>query len=329
MVATDEQLQKNIAENIKSEILLKTESENNIVFGVDKNYFQHAVVAITSINKSCINDTYNFHIITSMIQEEISNLLLDFLKPLGHGLTIHYLKKNIFHDFPVTDCFPTSIYYRLLAPKILKSKNKILCLDSDVIIIKPISEIWEMIFEKNIAAFVVEECEHLQADLSKNAKMIGNRYFNSGVIFIDVKTWNRGRISEKSLSLLINEGHNFQYFDQDALNKILEGRIKFIDKKFNTIVKLGHTKYDYTIDVPQETCIIHYTGREKPWQAWNKQFVCKYYQLTLKESIFNFHKLDKPKNRYQAKRLYKLYFRSGNLIKGFWWIIKFYKIRCF
>ena len=76
--------------------------------------------------------------------------------------------------------------------------------------------------------------------------------------------WRAGNISERAFTLLSEHGRNFQYLDRDALNILLEDKVTFVSSRFNTLTMLAHDDRGYTLDVPAETCLIHYAGADKP-----------------------------------------------------------------
>lgn len=79
-------------------------------------------------------------------------------------------------------------------------------------------------------ALVVSEGEHLAPTLAVNIGLQGSNYFNSDMLLINVQRWLQENISDKTISTLKSQGHKFKYIDQDALNIILEGNVRFVKK---------------------------------------------------------------------------------------------------
>lgn len=57
-------------------------------------------------------------------------------------------------------------------------------------------------------------------------------YFNAGVMFINTSEWKKNNITQKALEM-INSGKVYRYADQDVLNILLNGRVHYLDKKYN------------------------------------------------------------------------------------------------
>ncbi len=172
--------------------------------------------------------------------------------------------------------------YRLFAPEILPELEKIIYLDCDVIVNIDISELWNVDLEnKSLAAGldVVSEVvrayqysvRNLQLRLIHvNPKM----YFNAGVLVMNLqKIRSSCNFSEMILAWMTRYAHLLMFPDQDALNCIFSGDVKFLDSKF------------YTDKLNQNVsgCIFH-MWRSKPWTKIrgleHERLYWKYYLLS-------------------------------------------------
>ncbi|MBD3698774.1 hypothetical protein IE982_13785 [Enterobacter hormaechei] len=81
---------------------------------------------------------------------------------------------------------------------------------------------------------------------------LGCDYFNSGVLYVDARTWNENKISHKVFECLLERGADFKYFDQDALNVVLNEKIMFIDGKYNCQIKAGHKRKISCVNHPMK-----------------------------------------------------------------------------
>lgn len=68
------------------------------------------------------------------------------------------------------------------------------------------------------------------------------------------------------------EADSFKYPDQDVLNILLQDKVIFLPRPYNTIYTIkselkdkSHKKYSNIIN--DNTILIHYTGATKPWHA--------------------------------------------------------------
>ncbi|MCW2257053.1 lipopolysaccharide biosynthesis glycosyltransferase [Providencia alcalifaciens] len=58
---------------------------------------------------------------------------------------------------------------------------------------------------------------------------------------------------------------------QDALNITLTGKVKFIDKKYNSQFSINYElKKDKKTIINNNAILIHYIGLTKPWHSWGE-----------------------------------------------------------
>lgn len=97
----------------------------------------------------------------------------------------------------MTDRYPETIYYRLLAHKYLPNDIKrILYLDADVLCINDLSRLYELDFEGNLYAAASHSGLTNVKNVINNVRLgaeSGESYFNSGVLLM-----NLGKESDES-----------------------------------------------------------------------------------------------------------------------------------
>ena len=62
--------------------------------------------------------------------------------------------------------------------------------------------------------------------------------------------------------------------DQDALNVVLDGKVKFLDSRWNYFYDMGHQLEE----IPADTVFLHYFGAIKPWEVICHHPMQKHYQ---------------------------------------------------
>jgi lipopolysaccharide biosynthesis glycosyltransferase len=201
-----------------------------------------------------------------------------------------------------------SVYLRLFAPELLPaSVDKVIYLDSDLVVLADLSELWDREFEGNLLLAVQDtglpfiDAERALPNYAACASFlwgsrpIGNydahgidsksKYFNSGVLVIDLEGWRREGISEHFLACLHENREYAKLPDQYVLNTVLAGRWGELDLRWNVAPAIfhypsaaqspfGEAEYERAIADP---CIVHYVGVQKPWRrdwqpAWQEHF---------------------------------------------------------
>lgn len=227
------------------------QEQYHVAFGVDGNFLRHACITIQSLIGQVDKGQLHCHLITSEETVGIADTLRALVTGTAHSIHVHQLPEQFFSRLPSTELFSKAIYYRLLAPYLLQDKATVLYLDADMVCLNAFTDFYNSRTSSEEIAHVVSEGEKQAPALAANIGLPpGTNYFNSGMLLINVQRWLQEKISAQVLSVLESRGHTFKYMDQDALNIVLAGHVKFVEKKYNSIFMLGHTEHDYQLMPP-------------------------------------------------------------------------------
>lgn len=175
-----------------------------------------------------------------------------------------------------------SQFARLFVSRVLpKDLDRILYLDCDIIIDKPLDELWNMDLQGKIIAALLDPFSPLyrkNLGLEKNDIL-----FNSGVMLIDFKKWKAEHIEDKLLELIKKYNGLIPQGDQGALGTVLSKETALLNPKFNAVTLF----YDFTylnmliyrkppyyyskeeiIEVRENPTIIHFTTSFLSRRAW-------------------------------------------------------------
>jgi lipopolysaccharide biosynthesis glycosyltransferase len=161
-------------------------------------------------------------------------------------------------------------------PNLFPELNKILYLDSDILVEKDLSELYKTnldgIYVAAVAdmAGMVEESLHLRLGLEK--------YLNSGMMLLNLEKMREENISDKLLDAKLNDKIK-QFMDQDAFNQVFAGNVKWLSSTFNLMkpnlecysLEEIAKFYEHTISKMEEIMktphINHLTNILKPWKT--------------------------------------------------------------
>lgn len=272
-----------------------------IIFSSDDNYCPYLGVAIKSIiNNSSKKNNYDILIFNENISEINKKKLLTTKNKLNNfSIRFINIKKFIKNPklFYTSSYISIATYYRLFIEKICKNYQKVIYLDCDTIILDDITKLFRINLENKLfGAVIIPEklkSKELKKYVKKTLKLQNDlEYFNTGVLIINIKKIIEFKLFKKSINLL-QKIKNPRLHDQDILNTICFGKIKFINPKFNHFMGYSNKNNKKTI--------IHYVI-EKPWQDPSYPFseiFWKYARLTpfYEEIIYtNIAKLIKKEN---------------------------------
>ncbi|MEA5582715.1 glycosyltransferase family 8 protein [Nodularia harveyana UHCC-0300] len=274
-----------------------------VLFCFDGKYEQHFGAAVTSLILNNLDNLQTVHIITKKItsnfQEKIHQLKtkakIDFLIYEVEDAEVEHLK--------VSQHISSAAYYRLLAAEILPNNiDKILYLDSDLIVNGSILELYNY----DISDYIVAANGKKVVTTKKRLELNSNYYFNSGVMLINLKTWRNLNIGKISIQLIRNHPEIIKLWDQDALNKVIDGQFLNVDQKWNSLVDL----YSRNSQVNEQSIIIHFIGSLKPWHIWCISPTKELYWTYLKQSPWSNSSPETPKNFKQILSAIKAIFKQ-------------------
>jgi lipopolysaccharide biosynthesis glycosyltransferase len=248
----------------------------NICLSFDEKYAQHAAVTMVSLMKNCSRNI-NYFIIDSEPSgiTESRSKIVKLVEMYGAKISFRTIDLSVFKGFPVWKPMQDSPnkyvpYYRLCLADLLPEIERIIYLDTDIVVQGDIAKLYDLEFAKDqfIAGVNDMDSEELKEKISTSA------YINSGVILFDLATIRRIKLSvvEESIKILQNFRERISLnIDQDLINIIFNDHIRLLDISWNAQsvgtprgFKLG---YD---DKSIEKNIIHFIASHKPWM-----FNCK------------------------------------------------------
>ncbi|MDR3195486.1 MAG: glycosyltransferase family 8 protein [Endomicrobium sp.] len=236
----------------------------SICFSCDNKYVFHLGVSITSIlkNKS-EDDKLIFYVLDGGISKENKEKLLALKSIADFEIKFEKIENTIFSEIRVygEDEITNASYYRLILPNICNTEDKIIYLDSDLVVRTSLREMLEIDLMDYYVGAV------LDSDFIEQEKRLSlKQYTNSGVLLINALAWRRDNITAKVFDWTKKNKERVIYHDQDILNGALEQKIKVIDGAWNTQISKIE-KRDNTFDQAlADAKIIHYVAY-KPWKG--------------------------------------------------------------
>ncbi len=222
------------------------------------------------------------------------------------------LDDSIFAMLPQIAYFTTAMYYRLMIPELFPNDvNKILYLDMDVLVEGRLDELWnEDILNKGAA--VVEDSATIHL-----GEYTPPRYFNSGVMLINLDYWRKYNVKEKAIDFMVKHRDILRFPDQDALNVVLQDDLIYVSDKWNYHLNLDKRFLKQAlrgrIAKDKAPVIIHFNQRVKPWMYHCRHpYAARYWQV-LKKTTFSEYQL---KNKSFASFLF--YFTPKKLRAVLW-----------
>jgi UDP-glucose:(glucosyl)LPS alpha-1,3-glucosyltransferase len=301
----------------------------HIAFGVDTYYFRGMGVTMTSVIENNPGVNFVFHVFAFTISDDNRNRLRQLEAKYGVTVNIHIIDPSVFDEcakFPSFAHYSAAIFTRLLIPGTLKGvTDKVLYLDSDILCLGSIAELISMDLRDDIVALIHDNGEETVRNQCERLKLREKKYFNSGVLYINIDNWLANDITPIAMRTILESEQRFMFPDQDALNIVLDGRARFIDGKFNFQYNLDNCLKagDPRMSPVGDAVFVHFTGRVKPWHDWSlheaKSLFVKYQSLSPWADI----PLDAPRNYKEMRMFSQFLAKQGRSAYAALWYLKY------
>ncbi len=182
-----------------------------------------------------------------------------------------------FSHATTTFYYTPEMYFRLIAYKYLpENLDRILYLDPDILVLNSLEDLYNEDFEGNSFMAAVHTMPTVQPAnkarlMVTSEKLDIERYYNSGILMINLDKARKDPYENKIIDYLAHTSKaGLLMPDQDLLNVVFRSDIKEISElKYNYDARRYQTyrvRYNYPmVRLVEETCILHFCGKKKPW----------------------------------------------------------------
>ena len=291
---------------INSDYLLKIDRKKvvPIVFATNDKYAPYLSSAIEGLkahaDKKRFYDIYVFH---TSLDKQISYKLTSQSTENVHirVLNVLSLTKDIL--MYTKSHYSVEMYYRILISDILYQYNKVLYLDCDISIQKDVAELYDIDIGDNIVGAINNPLgnKEMYNYVINILKLEEEKYFNSGVLLINIDRFKQENIMSNCFDLLKKYG-KLACPDQDILNLSCYDKVKYLGTEWN--FQTQSAVYSLEDKYEKKYNIIHYTTGNKPWNTeklplgeffWADARQCPFYEDIIKTYLSSTLKLTNVK----------------------------------
>lgn len=197
--------------------------------------------------------------------------------------TLSYISKMTFARFLIPQLLPSAV-------------ARVLYLDVDVLVLSDLEQLWTVDLNGRPVGAVLDNLDvqirhgkpGVEAILARVPRV--ERYFNAGVLLIDVERWRRERVSERALDYL---SHNPEtpFADQDALNVACDERWQDLGRRWNF-----QDHVDVRLDqlpARDRPGIVHFVTSKKPWKPASFSLNAAFYDAFRSKTHFRRNRHDR------------------------------------
>lgn len=177
-------------------------------------------------------------------------------------------------------------FFRFLIQKIYPKCEKVLYLDADLVVKKDVAILYDTdvtgymlaaVHDADVAGQVNGANPKTRGYMENTVKMKNVfDYFQAGVLLLNLNEMRKAYSLEEWLELA---SEDYNYSDQDVLNRYCQGKVKYLDERWNVlfdcdnmriskVIKCAPKKvYDKYMESRKDPYIIHFAGSGKPWKT--------------------------------------------------------------
>lgn len=255
----------------------------NILVTLNAGYLSVLVVMLRSLAISNKHSKFDVYVMnTSLAEKDIEYLkdnTLDNINIIDLKISDKFLD-----NAPVTKRYPKEMYYRILASYYLpKSVDKILYLDPDLVVINKLDKLYNMDLDNYYFAAASHIWGILQTFNRIRLRMDSNDvYINSGVMLMNIKLLRKEQDRDEVYRFINRYKNKLMLPDQDVISGLYANKILPLDpyvynmteKLLNQTYFMPHVNERW---IKENSVIIHYCGRNKPWKKDYKGTLNKFY----------------------------------------------------
>ena len=255
-----------------------------IFFAVDDVYIPFLAVALQSlIDNASDKNYYSIKILYTNISEENQakinkyqreNVYIEFVD-------LNYYINKVKDKLYTRDYYSATTYFRLFIPDLYPQYDKVLYLDSDIVVLSDIADLYNIDMEDNLVAAAPDDVIQTIKVFQEYAELVVGvtdykRYFNAGILLMNLDELRKFKFQDKFLYLLSKVKFSVAQ-DQDYLNRLCKGRVKLLENTWDRMPIGGD------VVKREDLHLIHYNLAFKPWHFEDilyKEYFWKYAQQT-------------------------------------------------
>ena len=283
--------------------------ENNlevipIFFAIDDGYMPFLAVALESlIENSSKKYYYSIKVLYTKISEENKKKINKYKRENVNieFVDLNYYIEKVKDKLYTRDYYTNTTYFRLFIANLYPQYNKAIYLDSDIVVLGDIAELYNQDMGDNLIAAAPDDViQTIKVFQEYAEKVVGvadyRNYFNAGILLMNLDEFRKFDFQNKFLYLL--ETIKFTVAqDQDYLNRLCKGKVKIIDKAWDTM-PIGNETLE-----EKDVKIVHYNLADKPWHYDNIKYKEYFWKYAKKTEYYN--EICKIKENYSEEERFK------------------------
>ena len=275
-----------------------------IFFAIDDGYIPFLAVAIKSLIENASKEyEYIIKVLHTNVKEnnvrkikkfETENVNIEFVN-------LSYYIKKVQDKLYTRDYYTNTTYFRMFLPELYPQYDKVLYLDSDIVVLGDISQLYNTEIGTNLVAAAPDDIIQYNKVFQEYAeKVVGvvkyQNYCNAGILLMNLDQLRKFNFQDKFLYLLGTVKFSVAQ-DQDYLNRLCKGRVTLINSQWD-VMPVVNRKIN-----KEDIKIIHYNFAYKPWRFEDVQYKEYFWEYARKTEFLD--EIQKIKDSYTEEERFQ------------------------
>ena len=197
-----------------------------------------------------------------------------------------------FTGVPLWGRMPIATYDKLaIARWIPDTVDRVLWLDADLLVLADLATLWTTDFGSAVLAATQDarvptvDARFGIGPFASCGLVPGAKYFNAGVLLIDLARWRAADVEQRALAYLKQHRARVYFWDQEALNVALAAGWSELAPGWNWSPTTGQPRSALADDADAPR-ILHFSGSLKPWRYPGRGMPHDLYYRDLDQTAF-------------------------------------------
>lgn len=265
----------------------------NILVTLNSGYVKPLCVMLRSLAESNPRTSFDIYVAHTDLTETDFDAIGNVAEGSGSRVLSVRVPAELFKNAPILKRTAKETYYRLFAAAYLpKDLDRILYIDPDTLIVGNLTPLYNVQFGDCLFA----GCGHLTPFINfLNTARLGMRpqstYINAGVLMLNLRALRALFSPQEVFDCIQKHPYRLVLADQDVLNTLYGDRIMRLDENIYNLDERcfrrlcqKYGKEAAMVFVRQNTCIIHYNGKYKPWRENYKGDLDCFYPVSVQQT---------------------------------------------
>ena len=209
---------------------LKNQKLINICMALDNNVIYPTLVSMISAleNNNNNKNILAYYLLLSNDFEKKNIKIFESLKENYPVIINYYIIPNIFDNFKRWSQGTHCHYHKILIPILFPYLERILYLDTDTLIFKDLSKMYNLDFNHNFILGAQAHDKYIMKKFNRKLKVL----VNAGVILFNIKKIRKYNKDIKLLYFIMKNSKDLRYPEQDSMNLVFNPKVGILPYEY-------------------------------------------------------------------------------------------------